>query len=124
MQKQQKQRNIFDTAEVPIFPTTKSKPSASLKTHRPTPSLSNSLPVQTVFNETQCVFVRMLSQEFSVEFSEDHFKPYLCELYKDLVLRSEAPTRDQLFNSIDRNTFIEYCGLPLLLAERLFIVGA
>ena len=114
------QRNIIKVTEVTLSPTTYRKESASLKTHRPIASFSNSLPVQQVLPETQCVFVRLLSQDASLEFTETHFKPYLFELFKDLVLRSEPPNRNQLFNSVDKNTFLEYCGLPLLLAERLF----
>ena len=114
------QRNIIKVTEVTLSPSTYRKESAGLKTHRPIASFSNSLPVQQVLPETQCVFVRLLSQDASVEFTENHFKPYLFELFKDLVLRSEPPTRNQLFNSVDKNTFIEYCGLPLLLGERLF----
>lgn len=46
-------------------------------------------------------------------FIEETFKPYLKDLYKDLLIRSNMD------ESIDKVTFIEYTKLPGIINDRL-----
>jgi hypothetical protein len=52
---------------------------------------------------------------------EDHINPYLKELFKDLIQRCYDQKAIDA-RSMDLMTFIEYCQLPVIIGERLFII--
>mgnify|MGYP000895665494 CR=1 FL=1 len=55
-------------------------------------------------------------ENFDNEFVDKHLKPYLLDLYKDLLMRSNKE------DVIDKVTFIEYTKLPGIINDRLHIM--
>ena len=50
------------------------------------------------------------------EFIKQHLRPYLADLYKDLLMRSNQA------DNIDKVTFIEYTKLPGIINDRLHVM--
>jgi hypothetical protein len=67
----------------------------------------------------------ILIDDFSAEddpaLLEEGIKPYLRDIYRDLLQRVWDPQASQL-REMDRLTFVEYCKLPVIVGERLFTI--
>jgi hypothetical protein len=50
------------------------------------------------------------------EFIKERLRPYLQDLFKDLLMRSNQP------ENIDKVTFIEYTKLPGIINDRLHVM--
>lgn len=64
------------------------------------------LYLQDIYHDVECK---------DTSFLEESLKPYLTELYHDLMRRCKHSKQ-----GIDKATFLEFCGLPYLIGERLF----
>ena len=55
-------------------------------------------------------------ESIDAAFINDQLNPYLLDLYKDLLMRSNQP------DHIDKVTFIEYTKLPGIINDRLHVM--
>lgn len=53
------------------------------------------------------------------DFLREEFIPYLKDIFDDLLIRRS--TSKMVERKIDKATFLEYCNLPGILGERLFV---
>lgn len=53
------------------------------------------------------------------KFIKEYLLPYFKDLFRDLVLRCLTPAAIQE-KKLDKVTFIEYCALPGIVADRLY----
>lgn len=79
----------------------------------------------SVDNRRSATLIQTLSDKYNDSdrndtlFQEEHLKPYVVELFKDLARRCKQITSKR---SLDKSTFVEYSQLPFLVAERLFSI--
>lgn len=63
-------------------------------------------------------FKLLITEPFeSAEFKNNICLPYFTDIYKDLQERSDSKSK-----GINKISFISYCQLPGLIAERLFTI--
>lgn len=66
--------------------------------------------------EDDFILLEDYDEDLDAEFVKDELIPYLRDLYKDLLMRSNQPEH------IDKVTFIEYTKLPGIINDRLHVM--
>lgn len=78
--------------------------------------LTNSNKMLPGANEEDYILLEDYDADLDAEFVRDELVPYLRDLYKDLLMRSNQPEH------IDKVTFIEYTKLPGIINDRLHVM--
>ena len=67
------------------------------------------------------LLVESLSETANNKFVETTMKPYLTDLFKDLVPRSNQYS---IHCTCDKNTFVDYVNLPGVVSDRFFALAS
>ena len=78
-------------------------------------SQSNSIAANGPAND-DVILLEDYDANVDAEFVREELVPYLTDLYKDLLMRSNQPAH------VDKVTFIEYTKLPGIINDRLHVM--
>ena len=77
---------------------------------------NDNLNILQQYMSEDVIHVEDYDASIDAQFIREQLTPYLIDLYKDLLMRSNQP------DNIDKVTFIEYTKLPGIINDRLHVM--